>query len=189
MSEAPAGWYDDGSGQQRWWNGREWSPAGQPVASTGQATGRTKRATWPWVLGGALLLVVALIVGGILLLVSLISGLTTAPGTPSAAVLSYREAFVDEDCDLFISVTTPRFREENELDSCDDFLLAVERSDKRSGAGYTNEEFGITGFRSENSDAVVHTEQSVELDGERLEFAFDYTLVAGNGSWRIDQID
>ena len=31
---APAGWYDDGSGQQRWWDGRAWGVYAQDVSST-----------------------------------------------------------------------------------------------------------------------------------------------------------
>jgi hypothetical protein len=31
-SNVPAGWYDDGSGRQRWWDGQAWGPfAPQPV--------------------------------------------------------------------------------------------------------------------------------------------------------------
>lgn len=30
---APAGWYDDGSGQQRWWDGRAWGVYVQDVSS------------------------------------------------------------------------------------------------------------------------------------------------------------
>jgi hypothetical protein len=35
MTNAPAGWYDDGSGRQRWWNGQQWvqyADAAQPPA-------------------------------------------------------------------------------------------------------------------------------------------------------------
>lgn len=31
---APAGWYDDGSGQQRWWDGHAWGVYTQDVSST-----------------------------------------------------------------------------------------------------------------------------------------------------------
>ena len=36
---APAGWYDDGSGQQRWWDGRAWGVYAQDVSSV-QLEGR-----------------------------------------------------------------------------------------------------------------------------------------------------
>lgn len=32
MANAAAGWYDDGSGTQRWWDGQNWSDARQPQA-------------------------------------------------------------------------------------------------------------------------------------------------------------
>ncbi|WP_254654033.1 DUF2510 domain-containing protein [Actinomyces sp. oral taxon 175] len=30
---APAGWYDDGTGQQRWWDGGAWGVYAQDVSS------------------------------------------------------------------------------------------------------------------------------------------------------------
>lgn len=32
-SSAPAGWYPDGEGGQRWWDGTQWGPVGQPPAA------------------------------------------------------------------------------------------------------------------------------------------------------------
>lgn len=33
----PAGWYDDGSGQQRWWDGTQWGDYAAPAVSTAPA--------------------------------------------------------------------------------------------------------------------------------------------------------
>jgi hypothetical protein len=51
---APAGWFDDGSGRQRYWDGQQWTDqfAAPPVAA------KSNRALW-WLLG---------IVGGVILL-------------------------------------------------------------------------------------------------------------------------
>ena len=51
---APAGWYDDGSGQQRWWDGRAWGVYAQDVSSAqlearpvgaGQAVGHPAKSS------------------------------------------------------------------------------------------------------------------------------------------------
>ncbi|WP_226531741.1 DUF2510 domain-containing protein [Microbacterium paraoxydans] len=34
MSTTPAGWYDDGSGRQRWWDGQQWTEHFAPEAAT-----------------------------------------------------------------------------------------------------------------------------------------------------------
>ncbi|HZU94557.1 MAG TPA: DUF2510 domain-containing protein, partial [Microbacterium sp.] len=33
----PAGWYDDGSGRQRWWDGARWTDDFAPVDGAGSA--------------------------------------------------------------------------------------------------------------------------------------------------------
>lgn len=34
--QTPAGWYDDGSGRNRWWDGAQWTHHFAPVANTQQ---------------------------------------------------------------------------------------------------------------------------------------------------------
>lgn len=36
MSTTPAGWYDDGSGSQRWWDGRQWTEHTTPTPTLAQ---------------------------------------------------------------------------------------------------------------------------------------------------------
>ncbi len=42
--QAAAGWYDDGSGKQRWWDGTQWGAYAKPKAALG---------TWAIALGAA----------------------------------------------------------------------------------------------------------------------------------------
>lgn len=67
--QAPAGWYDDGSGKNRWWDGVQWSdkfaPKNAPIVR--RAPEWFKPTISTWIVGGflALFAFVALITGGI----------------------------------------------------------------------------------------------------------------------------
>lgn len=39
MADTPAGWYDDGSGTQRWWDGQQWTQNVQPAGTQGPGIG------------------------------------------------------------------------------------------------------------------------------------------------------
>ena len=182
MSETPAGWYDDGSGRQRWWDGRAW--AAEPAPERGA------RATWPWILGGALLAAALLGLGGTVLVLNTAGSPASealapvGPLEPREVVLAYYQAHETKDCDLFVSVTTEQFREEIELPDCEAFLHNLEVSGP-TGDG----ENSITAVREEDGAVTVHTEETVDLDGELLAFSMEYYLVAENGVWRIDQVE
>jgi hypothetical protein len=187
MSETPAGWYDDGSGRQRWWDGRAW--AAEPTPERGA------RVKWPWILGGALLAavllgVVLLGVGSTVLVLntagSPASEALEAPGLlePREVVLAYYQAHEEKDCDLFVSVTTEQFREEIEIPDCEAFLRNLEVSGM-PGDG----ENSITAVREEDGAVTVYTEETVDLGGELLTFSVEYYLYAENGVWRIDQVE
>lgn len=68
----PAGWHPDpeGSGQQRWWDGQQWTSALQPSATSSMPSGYTsepqtdpepgksKPKKWPWIAGAVVMLLV-----------------------------------------------------------------------------------------------------------------------------------
>lgn len=86
----PAGWYDDGSGRQRWWDGQQWGPFAEqeassavpaaPAASSEGNDAKPKRPwfknTWIWV--GAALVIVFTIVG-----INAINGNRQLPQSPA----------------------------------------------------------------------------------------------------------
>ena len=39
MTSTPAGWYDDGHGATRWWDGSQWTEHTQPVAGAAPTFG------------------------------------------------------------------------------------------------------------------------------------------------------
>jgi Protein of unknown function (DUF2510) len=68
--QIPAGWYDDGSGQQRYWDGNQWTAA-QPIEASTVApspTVKSRKGLWIAlaVVGGVLLLlIIAAVIAGI----------------------------------------------------------------------------------------------------------------------------
>jgi len=186
MTDLPEGWYDDGSGHLRWWTGQAWTEQVQQAQEASEAPAAPRRrAKWPWIVGGSLLLLIVLGIGGVVLLVSWVAGLSTAPGTPSAAVLSFNQSIADEDCELFFSVTSDEFRAASGIEDCDVFV---------EGAAIANESTSdrsvdISGFHSVNSDATVTTRESlVDEDGELVEASRSYTLHAVDGQWQVVDI-
>jgi len=183
VTDLTEGWYDDGSGQMRWWTGREWSERTQSPAPAPSSPKRRPR--WPWFLGGGLLLILVLGIVGVVLLAGWIGGLISSMSTPSAAVLSLNEAIDTADCELYFSVTSDDFRAANGVDDCEAF---------DEGAAVTNEltserTLRILNFRSVNSDATVETEESlVDSDGERRDATRTYTLRALDGVWQVVEI-
>lgn len=52
-SNVPAGWYDDGAGRQRWWDGYAWSNTYQPVAlSIAERDAHLNAAVMQWTVQG-----------------------------------------------------------------------------------------------------------------------------------------
>lgn len=129
MSPTPAGWYDDGSGRQRWWNGRQWTDQFQaatarrpessshlwwalsPVYSFGAVTfipalhaamklGR--RDLWYWAVG--------LIVGNVL-----VWGLVTSPSNPDGSSTTIQSVGVAVAVLLAVAGTIQAFRTRNEV--------------------------------------------------------------------------
>lgn len=150
MTSTPAGWYDDGHGQLRWWDGAAWTahthplpgaepalPASAPYPTAAEAPAPPADAGgrgWilPTVVVGAAVLLVGGIVGGALLVSSVVSGggvdLDFGDGEVdevSEAVLELDEAFQTSDCDLFFDVTSPAFQLGYGYTTCDEFEAAA----------------------------------------------------------------
>lgn len=78
MSNAPAGWYDDGSGNQRWWNGTAWAegPELQRTDPVGEPQPPAEARTQP----RKGLAIAALCVGAVAFLSGLVPGLGIMAG-------------------------------------------------------------------------------------------------------------
>ena len=97
----PPGWYpEENTSRERWWDGQSWSEmrrdaqgntnhsAQAAPAGAGTSGQRPRRRVWPWVLGGSILVVVAVIAAAVLVLTSVFSSIerssTSRSGTEQA---------------------------------------------------------------------------------------------------------
>ncbi|BDZ64120.1 G5 domain-containing protein [Agromyces mangrovi Wang et al. 2018] len=79
MANAKPGWYDDGSGRQRWWNGLAWTDA--YLDSHAADVNKQRNARGFWIVAAVLAFVVAVLfvaiggLGGLLILLGIVVGL------------------------------------------------------------------------------------------------------------------
>ncbi|WP_243074133.1 DUF2510 domain-containing protein [Microbacterium sp. SS28] len=195
MSSTPPGWYDDGHGARRWWNGVGWtehveSAAPASLATPGPPAGPGYPPVTPakksrlWIVW-TVLGVVALgaVIAAIVLIPMALAGLMGAsggdgggvePSTPDEAaavetVRQYDQAWQQVDCDLFLAVTTEEFRDELELPDCAAFVDSAQYF-VDSTSDYVVE---VTGTSTDGDVITVFTTEtfmsSVDDDGEPLD--------------------
>jgi protein-disulfide isomerase len=81
----PPGWYPDTDpSRERWWDGQNWgealraapgTPEAPPASGAPGGSPAPRRPIWPWVLGGSVLVVIAVAVAAVLILTSVFSSL------------------------------------------------------------------------------------------------------------------
>lgn len=104
-------------------------------------------------------------------------------GTPTAAVLAFHEAWDTNDCALYTSVTTARYRSEQGPADCEDFAAAfLEQADLGWQVEITDESSADDGAR------VTSTESWTETDGVAQTQDFLYELVLVDSNWKIDSL-
>ncbi len=219
MTTTPPGWYDDGHGANRWWDGTRWTehvsgtdaapPApAAPVAPAAAAAPGPKRSNlWiVWVVVGAVVLVLligaAIAIPLLALGASKLGGLAGA-GTPAdadqkaavAAVELYDDAWQDADCKAFMASTTEAFRAQAGLADCSAFETEAEGF----ADAVEDYEVDVTGVRDAEDAIVVSTTETytrlVDEGGDPLAEPVDesidwqYTVVADGDDWRIDSLE
>ncbi len=187
----PAGWYDDGHGQLRWWDGQRWTdhtaPLSRPAASP-QAAARPQttepRVKAPlgklvWIL--PTVLVVAALVGGLLGALA-----ATTFGNSDALDDTYARYLTAEragDCRALEEVTTADFRDDLMEPLDVPFSCAAWRARllPRAGEAKWSLRLGPVGM-------LIAEERSVGV-GSRSSSLVTYTLIREDGRWKLDDDD
>ena len=174
----PAGWYDDGTGTHRYWDGTDWTEHTHTVA----APPPRKRPVWPWILAGGVFITILGVIGGFVLFgVAIFTGISAVTDGPAAAVELHHEAYLDQDCDEYFTATTSQFRVLTGTDTCEGFV-AQSRQLADTSAEWTLE---VTRSSIENDTAVVITNETYIVDGTPYEATTTYELINSNGDWLI----
>lgn len=158
MTTPSPGWYDDGHGETRWWDGAAWTAQVQPNGGTPRPDAGTpprSSRTWiAWAVGGSaaavILIVATALTAPVIVSQMVANGVSAHPrstssphGTPQSqvsdeqaardTVKAYADVFLTGDCDLFLETTTADFRQAIGVQDCATFeevsSLASERAE------------------------------------------------------------
>jgi hypothetical protein len=191
MTTTPPGWYDDGHGSRRWWDGTAWTqhvqPTGAAYPEIARQGGSQAEAPTPasakskaWIIWLVVGVVVLGFVVALLLIVPMLfsmirgtDGASTGGGLEGstdderaavAVVRQYDEAWATADCDLMIASTTERFRADNGLAPCEQF----EESATVFADATDDYVVTVTAIESSSAGVTVETTEtySALVDGE-----------------------
>lgn len=204
----PPGWYNDGSGTQRWWDGNAWGPVANepplqpaqpttgygPPAGYGQEPGYSQDAGYGHTAGFAQTppakkrrtgLIVAIVVGSILLLVA--GGVTVGivafrnvVNAPKVAITGFNDAWLAGDCDAALEHMEQEIFEAYFVD-----CATFEATASDENASYTKPpKISFTSVSIVNSNATVETTETFYYDPDEQTFECTYQL-DNNGGWII----
>lgn len=212
-STTPPGWYDDGQGGRRWWDGTAWAAPGQGPAETQGFQSYEQQPSYAQPSGpppayapqqgygqqpygqqpapkkrtGLIIgIVVALVLvgGGILAAVLLLGG-SDGPSSddPTATVQAFVDAARDGDCDAIDDLLTAEGKKQFPAGDCEEGIDAAAR-----GEGIDPDDVEIeVGDATEDGDTAI-VPVSYTAPGEES-FDLDYSLVKQDGAWLIDGLD
>ena len=200
MNETPAGWYDDGSGRRRWWDGSVWTDEfleTEPPAPTAAAE-PARRSKVPLIAGLAVAVLTLGAAGAaVAVVLTASSGDPVAPdappvaidGTPSPVaeplepgdvVLAYDRAYKEIDCELWLQVTTDAYRQHGA--GCDEFEADAPEH-LRHRTDYVIE---INRVSIEGAEAYVITSDAYVIGSDHYTGEQLFKLVDVDGQWRVE---
>ncbi|WP_169581790.1 MULTISPECIES: DUF2510 domain-containing protein [Microbacterium] len=203
MTTTPPGWYDDGHGAVRWWDGGQWTEHVSGPAAPGIAadpSGATPPPSRMWMVWtGLAAVLVAIVVGAALLIPILVDSVSSSAGgggseprppgqsegvgelSPEdekgavAAVELLDHAWRSSDCEEYFAATTENYRVFTETETCEEFY-SQSRGFMSSVADYTTT---IGDVEAIGAAVSVKTTEDYEAywdqDGEPTEDLHPYT--------------
>jgi hypothetical protein len=146
-----------------------------------------KRRIWPFILGGAVVLLI-LIVVGVTVLVGTILGAVGGTNSPAATVIAFDKAYADIDCAGFQSTTTPAFQETyfDQGFTCDQWNPIATGLHDDGKYDYT---VVVNGTTVSGATADVTTTERDTTPGSEQDYALLYHLVKSGNAWLIDGIE
>ncbi|MGC4174742.1 DUF2510 domain-containing protein [Demequina sp.] len=185
MSQIAPGWYDDGSGALRYWDGTIWTEHtaaayAQPAPASGP---RPKAGKWVWITVAITAAVLVVATAGVAVFFSA----RVAPVREArAAVELYDDAWANVDCEALNEATTANFRSDWGFTDCADFEAEARDFNQSEREFYLY----IVDATYESGHVIVRTEESYyDEDGDYQYDDVTYTLVKDTGAWRINIID
>ncbi len=203
----PAGWYDDGSGRQRYWDGARWTEHFAPAAPSSptapqpgaeafaaapfqdpaapsqdpSASAPRKKSRVGLYIGlgiGALLIV---IIGAV---VAVVLGMKNLLGGPTDAFNELADAWQAKDCAAEYAVSI----DSSTTTTVDDFCSSADYS---WVDGYQDWDISVTGVERENDHATVTTrEKFTDPDtGEPQNETWNYAFDKVDGKWLFSQAE
>lgn len=149
-------------------------------------TAAPKRKIWPFVLGGAILVFLLLVVGLVIAVLTIFGVL--GGGDPKQTVVDYDKSFKNADCSLFQSTTTTAFQDQffgEDLD-CAQW---VENAEALTIDGKYQYTVKVISSDVEGTTAQVVTDEVDSTSGDPVDYSLRYYLVQTNGHWLIEGID
>lgn len=199
MSTTPPGWYQDGRGDMRWWDGTEWTDRVQPAESAqmpaGSPEGAPKKSR-PWILWTVLGAVAVILVVLAAVLIPLAIGAGSAEDRAVAAVERYDDAWAEADCEAYQQSTTLEYRESLGITACETFAAEAAGFDENTDE-YELEIAGVDQIDERVIEVVTvetylsrYDEQGQELaEPERVRDELRYVVVLQGDRWLIDGLD
>lgn len=202
------GWYDDGTGHQRWWDGTVWTEhvqpqmAPSPVAPAGAPArkGVSPLAVLGIVSGVVVLSLVAVSVvaqivfqnvGRVVVAdaaesdVASSSSSVTPPADARAAVELYSAAWDDVDCaELQAAVSDGYF--DDVFATCSSFIGSAQDFLAQSTGKYVTTIDSVT---PGSAETTVDTTETYSEQGRDYTEQWEYTLITEDGVWQIDDIE
>lgn len=180
----PPGWYDDGHGTQRWWDGSAWTEhtgGSAPTPVAGGTTTYAQQATLVPVKSSKVwwIVPIALLVAGLIGFGLARATWNVADPAPLKQVFAdYRAAAEARDCAALEAVTTVDFRDDLVVEPFDCAAWSASNPVVSDGPVLFGLRFGPEGVLVVDESRATGTTATTEV--------ITYTFVREGGAWKID---